>query len=317
MKKAISVLIILALAVSVCSCAAKSAPYTNASQSMTTIAEYNTERSSAALQTEENGADNGEEIISNTKLNLNSAENRKIIYEAHLRLEAVDFDAATTSILQQLEQLDGYVSSSSVEGQMGVSKRYAEYTFKIPQQNYNKMLSAISQNTNVLSQSENAQDITSEYIDIEARLKSLKTQEERLLDMMKSAGELETLLAVQNQLADVQYRIESITAQKNTYDQLIEFTTINITLDEVYRITETQKETFMQKLGIAFRESWIDFADGVQDFVLDLIYFLPSLLIMAVVAAAFMLIIRKAVKFKKKKQKPLPPSEPVKEELKQ
>ena len=47
--------------------------------------------------------------------------------------------------------------------------------------------------------------MTSAYVDVEARLKSLKLQEERLYAMLEQAGDLETLLAIQNQLTEVQY----------------------------------------------------------------------------------------------------------------
>ena len=57
--------------------------------------------------------------------------------------------------------------------------------------------------------------MTSAYVDVEARLKSLKLQEERLYAMMEQAGDLETLLAIQNQLTEVQYQIESYTAQQH------------------------------------------------------------------------------------------------------
>ena len=72
-----------------------------------------------------------------------------------------------------------------------------------------------------MSKQESTQDVTSAYVDVEARLKSLKLQEERLYAMMEQAGDLETLLAIQNQLTEVQYQIESYTAQQRTYDDLI------------------------------------------------------------------------------------------------
>lgn len=307
MKKALSVFICIVLALSLYACSSKGNVPPSA---QTSAASPDFSSENGIVGAEKESVDNAAGIESGTTLNIGAAENRKIIYEAHMRLEALDFDKAATAILQQLQQLDGYVSSSSVEGEKGVNRRFAEYVLRIPQKNYSAFLKYVSENTNVISQSENAQDITSEYVDIEARLKSLKTQETRLLDMMESAGELETLLAVQNQLADVQYRIESITAQKNTYDKLTQYATVNISLDEVNRITETKKETFGQKLSVAFSESWIDFSEGLQEFIINLVYVMPALIILAIIAVAVLFIVLKASKKRKTANSSLPQNMP-------
>ena len=84
-----------------------------------------------------------------------------------------------------------------------------------------------------MSKQESTQDVTSAYVDVEARLKSLKLQEERLYAMMEQAGDLETLLAIQNQLTEVQYQIESYTAPQRTYDDLISYSTVDVTVDSL------------------------------------------------------------------------------------
>ena len=61
--------------------------------------------------------------------------------------------------------------------------------------------------------------------------------------MMEQAGDLETLLAIQNQLTEVQYQIESYTAQQRTYDDLISYSTVDVTVEEVKQITEKTVET--------------------------------------------------------------------------
>ena len=67
-------------------------------------------------------------------------------------------------------------------------------------------------------------------MDVEARLASLEAQRESLNAMLAQAQDVETLLAVQRELADVQYEIESYTAQKRTYDDQIAYSTVQVTV---------------------------------------------------------------------------------------
>lgn len=153
---------------------------------------------------------------------------------------------------------------------------------------------------NLVSKQESTQDVTSAYVDVEARLKSLKLQEERLYAMMEQAGDLETLLAIQNQLTEVQYQIESYTAQQRTYDDLISYSTVDVTVEEVKQITE-KTETFGDRVSDAFRRSWRDFGYGAQDFAVGFVAALPTLLVLAVLAAVAVTAARVAVRLHKKR----------------
>ena len=59
------------------------------------------------------------------------------------------------------------------------------------------------------------------YTDYEARLSSLNTQEERLLDMLSKSEDVETLIALEQRLSDVRYEIESIERSLRNYDMQI------------------------------------------------------------------------------------------------
>ena len=65
------------------------------------------------------------------------------------------------------------------------------------------------------------EDITNQYVDVEARLESLQAQQERLYELLEQAQDIETVLAIQNQLTEIQYQIESYTAQQRSYDQQV------------------------------------------------------------------------------------------------
>ena len=78
--------------------------------------------------------------------------------------------------------------------------------------------------------SRSAQNVTSSYTDFEARLSSLNTQEERLLDMLSKSTDVETLIALEQRLSDVRYEIESIERNLRNYDAQIRYSTIDLTI---------------------------------------------------------------------------------------
>ena len=210
-------------------------------------------------------------------------DGRKIILNATLSIEALDFNATCTALARAAQSCGGYVSSTSIDTPAYEGAyRTAYYQFRIPAEQYSVFLEGAGSAGNLVSKQESTQDVTSAYVDVEARLKSLKLQEERLYAMMEQAGDLETLLAIQNQLTEVQY------------------STVDVTVEEVKQITE-KTETFGDRVSDAFRRSWRDFGYGAQDFAVGFVAALPTLLVLAVLAAVAVTAARAAVRLHKKR----------------
>ena len=92
---------------------------------------------------------------------------------------------------------------------------------------------------NVTSISRYAENVTSQYTDYEARLSSLRTQEERLLSMLEKSEDVESLIALEQRLADVRYELESIERNLKNLDLPISYSTITLNLQEVEIYTPT------------------------------------------------------------------------------
>ena len=292
-QKWICLLCALALAVSLAGCGGSS----NSSAAVYDLAGGAAQESPSAapMETEEFGgyesAASGD--ISGVSL---PTDGRKIILNASLTIEALDFDATCTALLQALKDANGYVASTelytpSYEG----ARRSAIYELRVPAAKYEIFLQNAGSAGNLVNRQESTEDVTRAYVDVEARLKSLRLQEERLYAMMEQAGELETLLAIQNQLTEVQYQLESYTSQRNTYDDLVSYSTVTVSVEEVRVFTEAPV-TFADRVGEAFRSSWRGFGEGVQNFAVGFIYFLPTLLVLCVLAAILIPLVRATAK---------------------
>lgn len=251
--------------------------------------------------TEASGAGNGQTGLDADALT--PQDSRKIIYNATLWLETKDYDQASADLLAAAQQAEGYIQTSEESGSAEKGNRSVFYTLRIPSDRYSEFLSAASQAANLTRRSESTQDVTADYVDLEARLASLEQQRQRLDELAAQAQSLEDLLAIEDQRTQVQYQIESYTGQMNVLKDQIAYSTVEIYLDEVTELTP-QSPSFVSRVAAAFRGSWSGFVDVVQELVIGLIYLLPFLVCVAVVAVVVILLARRAAKRHPRAPKP-------------
>ena len=324
MKKGIAVLLALLLLFSLVGCSAKSEMATS-DMAMEVPAEEPAAEEPAAPEVDYSGWDTvieeeaeaepaaGETAADTTALT------EKIIYSASLSAETTEFDAAIAAVESMIAESGGYIESSNIsgdtryndDGTTSVVNRYASYTVAVPSEKFEDFLSQSGAIGNVTSLNRSAENITSRYTDTEARIASLKVQEERLLAMMEGTGDLESLIALEERLSEVTYEIESYQRDLNNWDRRVAYSTVSIDLWEVsvYTPTVPVTRTFGEKLGDAFSDGWKSFVRGLQGLILVLAELLPNLVLLAVIVLAVVFGIRairkrRIAKWAKKTKKP-------------
>ena len=318
MKKGIAVLLALLLLLSLVGCSAKSesaasgmAMEVPAEEPAAPMPDY---EGWDVITEEEAEAEPAGETEADT-----AVQTEKIIYSASLSAETTGFDAAIAAIESMVAQSGGYIQSSNVsgdtryndDGTTSVINRYASYTVAVPSEKFEEFLSQTGTIGNVTNLSRSAENITSRYTDTEARIESLKVQEERLLAMMEESGDLESLIALEQRLSEVTYEIESYQRDLNNWDRRVAYSNVSIDLWEVpvYTPTVPVTRTFGAKLGDAFSDGWRGFVRGLQNLVLLLAEMLPNLVLLAAIVLAVIFGVRtfrkrRAAKWAKKAKKP-------------
>ena len=218
---------------------------------------------------------------------------RKIVYNASVRMETTDYDTTRAALQEAVTAANGYLESTD-QGGSNSGSRYTYYTARIPAENYRSFLTAAGEAGNVTSLNESAQDITAEYVDVEARLKALNDQRDRLNALADKAETTADLLEIESQLSDVQYQLESYTGQMRLMDNQVRYSTVDISLQEVRVLTPTAT-TFGEKFVEAVTSGWRGFVDGAEDFILVVVYLWPVVLIVL----AILLVARPALKRRK------------------
>ena len=159
-------------------------------------------------------------------------QERLVIYNAELRLEIKDFQHVEKQVEQMIRNEGGYIVQENIY-QSEENKMEGTITARIPLGKFYPLLTNLEKLAiKVHSRNVTGQDVTEEYVDLEARLKSKQAVEERLYQFIKEAKETKDLLAISNDLARVQEEIEQIKGRMNYLQNQSSFSTVTIYLFE-------------------------------------------------------------------------------------
>lgn len=224
---------------------------------------------------------------------------RKLIRKVTMNAETEDMDAFLDDVMARISRLEGYVESRNIQNGSKYSHyrtRTATLVIRIPAESLDSFLQQVSDTTNVVSTVENSDDVTLQYAATESRLNVLRTEEARLLEFLSDAKSVSEMLEIERRLTEVQSEIESITTQLNTYDNLVDYGTVTLTVTEVEVYTEVVEEepTVWQRIGKQFMAN----LEGLCNFGEALLVFFignsPVMLLLGLVASGVVFfIIRK------------------------
>ncbi len=232
-------------------------------------------------------------------------EQRKLIKTVSLDVETREFDDMLSSIETQVETLGGYIESmNTYNGRYDRSdtSRSSSITARIPRDRLSGFVDAVSEAGHVTSRSENVEDVTLSYVDMESRKKSLETEQERLLALLENAEDLDAILTIEDRLSTVRYQLESMESQLRTYDNKVDFSTVYLNIREVKELTPLEEEEgFGDQILHGFLDSLEDVRDGLLDFVVWFVVHIPYLIVWVLIILFIVLIFRLTVRLIRKK----------------
>jgi hypothetical protein len=220
---------------------------------------------------------------------------RKLIRTVHLSVETTAFSQLIDDISRSVDDLGGYMESSDISGNSisdSNGRRYANLTVRVPSEKLDQFVTQVSEQGNVTNKSENTQDVTLQYSDIESRKKSLTIEQERLWELMEQADSVDSIIALESRLSEIRYQLESFESQLRTYDNQVDYSTVTININEVKVLTPTEPASIATRIQKGFRRNLEDTANGLINFFVWFVSSLPSLIVWAIVIILAVLIIR-------------------------
>ncbi|MGE7764007.1 DUF4349 domain-containing protein [Peribacillus sp. NPDC096540] len=157
---------------------------------------------------------------------------RMVIHQAQLRLKVKNLEKTQMKIERKAKEYGGYIVESNVyrEDEEMVE---GTITVRVPEDRFQAFLvDTEGQASEVVERNVTGQDVTEQYVDLKARLKSKRAVEERLLAFMKDAKKTEDLLKISSDLATVQEEIEQLVGQIKYLENQTSFSTVTISLSQ-------------------------------------------------------------------------------------
>ena len=304
-KKVLACVLSGILAVSIFGCGSKSMVATESAMEnaayddMAYDSGYDTTESASA---EEAGggavtSENGIEEVQET--------DRKLIRNVNLSLQTKEFDTVLENMSQKVKDLGGYIQDSSVWGSSSdySSSRSASYTLRIPSDKLDEFIDVVETLGNVTYKNESVDDVTLRYVDVDSHKKALETEQERLLALLEKAENVEDIITIENRLSDVRYELENYESQIRLLDNQIDYSTVYVDISEVSRVTDTGKQGFFEEVASRFSDSVYVVLMGLRGFAIGILGSLPILVVWGVILAVVVLLLRKFVFKKSKKNK--------------
>jgi hypothetical protein len=199
---------------------------------------------------------------------------RKLIKTGDVRFKTKDLKKTKATILQAVNQVKGYISE---ESQSGYGEMMEErLSVRVPSQYFDTLLNLLGSQAEYFDfKNIHTQDVTQEYIDVSARIKTKKELEERYRQILKSAGNVKDLMEVERELNNVREEIESSEGRLKYLSNQVTFSTLNITY---YRESSTEdyaSRGFFSRLKEALRDGW----QLTQNLILGIISLWPLILL--------------------------------------
>ena len=206
------------------------------------------------------------------------AVDRKIIRNADITIEVGSTSEAQHRVTSIAEAHGGFVVTSEAKQRQSVDPVQRATDFKlvvrVPETQFGVALDEIKKlATNVPEEKATGQDVTEEFIDLEARIKTQKALEAQFLGIMRQAYKVEDALEVQRQIAEVRTEIERLEGRKRFIENRSSLATITVNIQAPTPVIATTPTGFGHSLREAISES-VEMGSGL------LIFFVRFLIVM-------------------------------------
>jgi hypothetical protein len=193
-----------------------------------------------------------EEIVApTTEQKTNETLERKLIKEGRVEFETDNVNTTRKTIFEAANKYKGYVSSDQEFKSTG--RKSNTVIIRVPADKFDNLLSDATIGVEKFDSKEiNVKDVTEEFLDIQARLKTKKELELRYIDLLKQAKNVIEILEIEKQIGQLRSDIESIEGRLKYLQDRVSFSTLTMTFYE----TIPNKTEFGQKFKNGFRNGW-------------------------------------------------------------
>lgn len=197
----------------------------------------------------------------------------KIIKTANLRFETSDLEKTQAQIMGVIQRYNGYVQSDN--SGKNYAQHYHNLSLRVPTQNFQNVLDDISKGVTQFDEKTiSQQDVTEEFVDIQARLKAKRALEDRYLSLLVKAKNVKEMLEIERELSKIREQIERAEGRLKYLGNKVSMSTLHIQFYKTIVETKTGL-SYGNKLTNALKNGW----NGITSFFIGLVSVWPFIIL--------------------------------------
>ncbi|MBC8281157.1 MAG: DUF4349 domain-containing protein [Chloroflexi bacterium] len=158
---------------------------------------------------------------------------RQVISQGSMQVEVTDVPFASAQVRAIAEGAGGFVEQLSSYG-VGEFQQ-STITVRVPQGEFFDVFEQIKALGKVQNENAGTEDVTEQFIDLEARLKSAQREELSLLSLLDRANDVSDVLVIERELSRVRTDLERVQGQLNFLERRVDLATITVSLNHPQR----------------------------------------------------------------------------------
>ena len=249
------------------------------------------ESSYDSAESDSSGDMSNAEIVKNTMM---------VVRDADLSVDVQNLEEFAESLTSKVNDMDGYFETSEIDNYSSdyQTSRDGYFTIRIPSQKLDDFLNFVDGDTFITSKRITTEDVSLEYVDIEAHISALENERDNLNRLLDEAENVADVIEIENRLSDVQYQLDSYTSQKKVLEGRVSYSTVNIRATEERNVEHPIRKAF----EINFAERMVDGIEQAAETFVGIIAAIPVIIIVTAFGFLFLWILHKIWKkiFKRK-----------------
>lgn len=194
----------------------------------------------------EPGVNSGDMAMTTDAGAVSTKVDRQIIRTAYLSLRVTDVNGAVDSVVTTTAAQGGIVVSEDVSGQG--DSLYATLTTQVPADQLEPYLESLKGLGTVDSVNVTSQDVTTQVVDLDARVAALKASIARLDELLAQASNVTDLITIETERTTRQAELDSLVAQRKALGEQVAMSTVTVTISALAGSTEWSPPGFIPGL---------------------------------------------------------------------
>ena len=203
-----------------------------------------------------------------------ASQTRKLVKRADLRLRVEDPEVTEKPLTELMKKYNAWPAST------GIFENSRSYSIRVPSLSYDSMLAELTGLGKILRRTENAEDVTLRYYDLEGRLTTKRELLKTYQGYLSKAKNIDEIMTVESRIADLQQEIDATGTQFRNLANLVDYSTINLEISGPVNSSSYSEPAIGEKLGELFGSFGHVASSALVVLAGIIIYGIPGILIL-------------------------------------